>query len=36
LEINDILENQLDEDNVIDYLNDNIDDFEELNLDYDE
>ena len=36
LEINDILENQLDEDNVIEYLNDNIDDFEELNLDSDE
>ncbi|MGI9551473.1 MAG: hypothetical protein ACR2MT_09755 [Aurantibacter sp.] len=36
LEINDILENQLDEDNVFEYLNDNIDDFEELNLDNDE
>jgi len=36
LEINDILENQLNEDNVIEYLNDNIDDFEELNLDTDE
>ncbi len=36
LEINDILENQLNEDNVIEYLNDNIDDFEELNLDSDE
>lgn len=36
LEISDILENQLNEDNVIEYLNDNIDDFEELNLDSDE
>lgn len=36
LEINDILENQLNEENVIDYLNDNIDDFDELNLDSDE
>lgn len=36
LDINDMLENQLNEDNVIDYLNDNIDDFEELNLDNDE
>lgn len=36
LEINDILENQFDEKDVIDYLNENIDDFEELNLeDYD-
>lgn len=36
LEISDILENQLNEDNVFEYLNDNIDDFEELNLDNDE
>lgn len=36
LEINDILETQLNEENVIDYLNDNIDDFDELNLDSDE
>jgi len=36
LEINDILENQLNEDNVIEYLNENIEDFEELNLDNDE
>lgn len=33
LEINDILENQFDEENVIDYLNDNVDDIEDLNLD---
>jgi hypothetical protein len=32
LEINDILENQFDEENVIDYLNDNVDDIEDLNL----
>ncbi len=32
LEINDILENQLDEENVIDYLNENIDNIEDLNL----
>ncbi|TMM53703.1 hypothetical protein FEE95_17545 [Maribacter algarum] len=32
LEINDILENQFNEENVIDYLNDNIDDIEDLNL----
>ena len=36
LDISDMMENQLNEDNVIDYLNDNIDDFEELNLDNDE
>lgn len=36
LDINDMLENQLNEDNVIDYLNDNIDEIEELNLDNDE
>lgn len=32
LEINDILENQFEEENVIDYLNENIDDIEDLNL----
>ena len=32
LEINDILENQFNEDNVLEYLNENITDFEELNL----
>ncbi len=32
LEINDILENQFDEENVIDYLNDNVDTIEDLNL----
>lgn len=32
LEINDILETQLNEEEVFDYLNDNITDFEELNL----
>lgn len=32
LEINDILSNQFNEENMLDYLNDNLDDFEELNL----
>jgi len=32
LEINDILENQFNEENVIDYLNDNVDSIEDLNL----
>ena len=32
LEINDILENQFEEENVIDYLNDNVDAIEDLNL----
>ncbi|MEP3209595.1 MAG: hypothetical protein ABJN95_10420 [Maribacter sp.] len=32
LEINEILENQFDEENVIDYLNENVDDIEDLNL----
>ncbi len=36
LEISDILETQLNEENIIDYLDDNIDDFEELNLENDE
>jgi hypothetical protein len=36
LEFSDIIENQLNEDNVFEYLNENIDDFEELNLDSDE
>lgn len=32
LEVNDILENQFNEENVIDYLNENIEDIEDLNL----
>lgn len=36
LEISDILENRLNEENVIDYLNNNTDEFEELNLNTDE
>lgn len=36
LQISDMLEFRLDEDNVIDYLNDTIDDFEELNIEEDE
>jgi len=33
LEINDIINNHLNDENVVDYLNNSIDDFEELNLD---
>ncbi|MGB5274522.1 MAG: hypothetical protein WBN39_10750 [Flavobacteriaceae bacterium] len=36
LEIGDILERRLNEENVIDYLNNNTDEFEELNLNNDE
>lgn len=36
LEINDILVNKFDEENVLDYLNENIEDFESLNLENDE
>lgn len=36
LEIGDILENGMDEEKLIEYLNNNIDDFEQLNLDSDE
>jgi hypothetical protein len=36
LEINDILENRFEEEQVLDYLNDNIEDFEALNLEDDE
>lgn len=32
LEINDILTNRFEEDNIVDYLDDHIEDFEELNL----
>ncbi len=32
LEINDVLTNKLQEENILDYLNNNTDDFEELNL----
>lgn len=36
LEVNDILEDQLNDEYIIDYLDENIDDFDELNLDIDE
>jgi hypothetical protein len=38
LEVNDILNNnsELDDENIIDYLEDNIDDIDELNLEIDE
>lgn len=36
LEVSDIIEGHLDEEYVLDYLNDNIDDFEALNLENDE
>ena len=36
LEINDILEDQFEEENIIDYLDDTYDDFDDLNLDTDE
>ena len=35
-EVNDILNGELDDENIIDYLEDNIDDFDELNLEIDE
>ncbi|MEN8788586.1 MAG: hypothetical protein ABF293_08440 [Flavobacteriaceae bacterium] len=36
LELNDILERNLDDENIVDYLETTIDDIDELNLDYDE
>ncbi|MBS9463812.1 hypothetical protein KIM67_15435 [Flagellimonas sp. 389] len=36
LEINDILETALDKENILDYLNENVDDIEDLNLEYDD
>lgn len=36
LGINDILENQLEEENIMEYLENNIDDLEELNIQYNE
>ena len=36
LEISDILTGQFDEENMLDYLNENLDDFDELNLEEDE
>ncbi|WP_222984490.1 hypothetical protein [Flagellimonas meishanensis] len=36
LELNDVLESELEEQNILDYLNENVEDIEELNLDYSE
>ena len=36
LEVNDILGNEPDDENIMDYLEDNIDDIDELNLEIDE
>lgn len=36
LDLNDILENQLDEEHLLEYLDENVDDIEELNLEYDD
>jgi len=36
LEVNDILDNELNEDNIIEYLDDNFDDLDELNIEIDE
>ena len=35
-EVNDILNSEVDDENIIDYLEDNIDDIDELNLEIDE
>jgi hypothetical protein len=36
IEVNDILDNELDEENIIDYLDENVEDLYELNIEYDE
>ncbi len=36
LEINDILENQINDENIMEYLDDTVDDMDELNLEFDE
>ncbi len=36
LEVNDILDNKINEESIIDYLDENVDDFDELNLEIDE
>lgn len=36
LSIDDVLENQLEEDNILEYLDENVEDIEDLNLDYDD
>ncbi|MEX0314391.1 MAG: hypothetical protein AB3N18_09460 [Allomuricauda sp.] len=36
LTLNDVLENQLEEDKILEYLDENVEDIEDLNLDYDD
>ncbi|MCX2720240.1 hypothetical protein [Lentiprolixibacter aurantiacus] len=36
IEVNDILDNELNEENIMDYLDDNVEDLYELNIEYDE
>ncbi|MGX1929245.1 hypothetical protein [Flagellimonas sp. 2504JD4-2] len=36
LTLNDVLENQLEEENILEYLDENVEDIEDLNLDYDD
>lgn len=36
LEVNDILDNNLKDENIIDYLDENVDDLDELNIEFDE
>ncbi|WP_420322933.1 hypothetical protein [Flagellimonas sp.] len=36
LSFNDVLENQLEEENILEYLDENVEDIEDLNLDYDD
>lgn len=36
IEVNDILDNELNEENIIDYLDENVEDLYELNIEYDE
>lgn len=36
LTVNDVLENELEEDNILEYLDENVEDIEDLNLDYDD
>ena len=36
LEVNDVLDTALNEENILDYLDENVEDLDELNLEYDE
>ncbi|MGW9686661.1 hypothetical protein [Flagellimonas sp. 2504JD1-5] len=36
LSVNDVLESQLEEENILEYLDENVEDIEDLNLDYDD